>query len=224
MKVKHSLRCRLCLQLHCAAHVMACSGSAHHICSDLIRSRMSLLLLQEGAGRAAAQVPPGAAGVPGAQPACAAPGHAGARRAARSALPAFLQCFVGAGIETSVRIPGCIRYASRPAYANLCVLVMVHSLTARSLATDEVPLMPCHAHATGRTPPAQAAAWRAYIGWERSNPQRLDGPALAARVSLAYEQALMPLYNHPEVHVCLLNSHCYRLQSAPHARRGSPGL
>ena len=53
--------------------------------------------------------------------------------------------------------------------------------------------------ATGKTPGAQAAAWRAYIGWERSNPQRLDGPALAARVSLAYEQALMPLYHHPEV-------------------------
>ncbi len=51
----------------------------------------------------------------------------------------------------------------------------------------------------GRTPGAQAAAWRAYIGWERSNPQRLDGAALAARVSLAYEQALMPLYHHPEV-------------------------
>ena len=52
---------------------------------------------------------------------------------------------------------------------------------------------------TGSTPSAQAAAWRAYIGWERSNPQRLDGAALAARVSLAYEQALMPLYHHPEV-------------------------
>lgn len=51
----------------------------------------------------------------------------------------------------------------------------------------------------GRTPGAQAAAWRAYIGWERSNPQRLDGAALAARVSLAYEQALMPLCHHPEV-------------------------
>ena len=107
----------------------------------------------------------------------------------------------------SVRIPGCIRYASRPAYANSCVLVMVHSFVAHYLATDEVPLMPCHAHATGRTPPAQAAAWRAYIGWERSNPQRLDGPALAARVSLAYEQALMSLYHHPEVHVCPLDSH-----------------
>ncbi len=60
------------------------------------------------------------------------------------------------------------------------------------------PKQPCWM-ITGSTPSAQAAAWRAYIGWERSNPQRLDGAALASRVSLAYEQALMPLYHHPEV-------------------------
>jgi hypothetical protein len=45
---------------------------------------------------------------------------------------------------------------------------------------------------------AQAAAWRAYIGWERQNGQRLDGPILAARVALAYDQALMPLRHFPE--------------------------
>lgn len=105
-----------------------------------------------------------------------------------------------------VRIPVRIKCANRPAYASACVLVMVHLLSAHSSAPDEVILMPCHAWATGGTPSAQAAAWRAYIGWERSNPQRLDGPALAARVSLAYEQALMPLYHHPEVHVCQLSS------------------
>ena len=62
-----------------------------------------------------------------------------------------------------------------------------------ALLTPVTPDLP------GRTPSAQAAAWKAYIAWERSNSQRLDGPALAARVSLAYEQALMPLYHHPEV-------------------------
>ena len=46
---------------------------------------------------------------------------------------------------------------------------------------------------------AQAAAWRDYVAWERSNFQRLEGPALAQRVALAYEQALMPLHHFPEV-------------------------
>ena len=45
--------------------------------------------------------------------------------------------------------------------------------------------------------------WRDYISWERSNPQRLEGPVLAQRVSLAYEQALMPLHRFPEVVPCL---------------------
>ncbi len=66
----------------------------------------------------------------------------------------------------------------------------------------------------GRTPGAQAAAWRAYIGWERSNPQRLDGAALAARVSLAYEQALMPLYHHPEVRSPQVRDPCHTHNSA----------
>lgn len=55
---------------------------------------------------------------------------------------------------------------------------------------------------------AQAAAWKAYIAWERSNMQRLDGPLLAARVSLAYEQALMHLWHFPEVGTYALA--CYR--------------
>lgn len=44
----------------------------------------------------------------------------------------------------------------------------------------------------------QAAAWRAVLDWERSNPQHLDGPLLAPRVALAYDQALMPLRHFPE--------------------------
>ena len=44
----------------------------------------------------------------------------------------------------------------------------------------------------------QARLWKEYIGWERSNPQRLDAPSLAQRVSLAYDQALMPLMHFPE--------------------------
>lgn len=53
---------------------------------------------------------------------------------------------------------------------------------------------------------AQAAAWRAYVGWERQNGQRLDGPILAARVALAYDQALMPLRHFPEA-CALLAAH-----------------
>ena len=44
-----------------------------------------------------------------------------------------------------------------------------------------------------------AAAWRGYLAWECSNPQKLTPPELAARVSLAYDQALMPLRLYPDV-------------------------
>ena len=44
-----------------------------------------------------------------------------------------------------------------------------------------------------------AAAWRAYLAWECGNPQKLTPPELAARVSLAYDQALMPLRFYPDV-------------------------
>ena len=44
-----------------------------------------------------------------------------------------------------------------------------------------------------------ASAWRAYLAWECSNPQKLSAPELAARVSLAYDQALMPLRLYPDV-------------------------
>ncbi|PRW58683.1 Suf-domain-containing [Chlorella sorokiniana] len=51
----------------------------------------------------------------------------------------------------------------------------------------------------GFTQQSQAAAWREYLAWERSNPQRLDMPTYVARVSLAFEQALMVLFHYPEI-------------------------
>lgn len=51
----------------------------------------------------------------------------------------------------------------------------------------------------GHAQAEQIRLWKEYIEWEKSNPQRLDGPAVAQRVSLAYEQALMPLMHCPEV-------------------------
>ncbi len=60
---------------------------------------------------------------------------------------------------------------------------------------------------TGKGDPAQAsqtAAWRAYIGWERANVQRLDGQVLAARIALAYDQALIPLRHFPEARLSTL--------------------
>ena len=54
----------------------------------------------------------------------------------------------------------------------------------------------------------QIKQWKEYIEWEKSNPQRLDGPAVAQRVNLAYEQALMPLMHCPEVRTMQLLVQC----------------
>ena len=54
-------------------------------------------------------------------------------------------------------------------------------------------MTPLRAGQGGAAQAAQAAAWQRYLAWERSNVQHLDGPALAARVVLAYDQALGPL-------------------------------
>eukprot|EP00884_Botryococcus_braunii_P006013 jgi/Botrbrau1/15412/Bobra.43_2s0038.1 len=54
----------------------------------------------------------------------------------------------------------------------------------------------------GKGGPAHAAkvqAWKDYLAWELSNPQRLEPALHAARVSLAYDQALMLLPQFPEV-------------------------
>ena len=57
--------------------------------------------------------------------------------------------------------------------------------------------------------------WKEYIEWEKSNPQRLDGPSVAQRVSLAFDQALMPLLHYPEV-----SSLCsWSLPAVPHTCR-----
>ncbi|CAD7699774.1 unnamed protein product [Ostreobium quekettii] len=45
----------------------------------------------------------------------------------------------------------------------------------------------------------QIGLWLKYLEFEKSNPQRLDQPSLVARVSLAYDQALMCLVHHPEI-------------------------
>ena len=45
----------------------------------------------------------------------------------------------------------------------------------------------------------QAQAWRELLDWEKSNPQRMDGPALSARVSLAYDEAVTVLMHYPDV-------------------------
>lgn len=51
----------------------------------------------------------------------------------------------------------------------------------------------------GGTQQKQAQLWQEWLAWEKSNPQRLDGPALSARVALAYDEALTILYHYPEV-------------------------
>ena len=59
-----------------------------------------------------------------------------------------------------------------------------------------------------KSPDGQARAWRAMINWERSNPQKLTPdaeagetahPQLITRVALAYDQALMSLWNFPDI-------------------------
>ena len=67
----------------------------------------------------------------------------------------------------------------------------------------------------GRLQEQQVRLWKEYIEWEKSNPQRLDGPSVAQRVSLAFDQALMPLLHYPEV-----SSLCsWSLPAVPHTCR-----
>ncbi|WIA36938.1 hypothetical protein OEZ86_008179 [Tetradesmus obliquus] len=51
----------------------------------------------------------------------------------------------------------------------------------------------------------QARLWKAFLEYERSNPQRLEAGALAQRVELGYMQALMCLLHFPEALMCLLH-------------------
>lgn len=55
---------------------------------------------------------------------------------------------------------------------------------------------------TGKGGPGQqeqAKLWKAFLEYEKSNPQRLEQTALSQRVTLAYTQALMCLLHFPEV-------------------------
>lgn len=45
----------------------------------------------------------------------------------------------------------------------------------------------------------QMQLWQELLAWEKGNPQRLDGPALSARVALAYDEALTVLMHYPDV-------------------------
>ncbi|KAK9824661.1 hypothetical protein WJX72_012141 [[Myrmecia] bisecta] len=45
----------------------------------------------------------------------------------------------------------------------------------------------------------QMLMWKDYLAWEQSNRQRLEGPQLTARVTLAFDQALIPLLHYPEI-------------------------
>ena len=67
-----------------------------------------------------------------------------------------------------------------------------------------------------KSPEGQARLWRAYIAWEKTNPQRLQAnaeagetihPQLTARVALAYEQALMSLVHFPDMWLELATWH-----------------
>ena len=48
----------------------------------------------------------------------------------------------------------------------------------------------------------QAQVWQELLAWEKSNPMRLDGPALSVRVSLTYDEALTVLMHFPDVRAC----------------------
>ncbi|DBB09204.1 TPA: hypothetical protein ACH3X3_007796 [Trebouxia sp. C0006] len=62
----------------------------------------------------------------------------------------------------------------------------------------------------------QVAAWKAYLAWECSNPQKLTGPELTLRINLAYDQALMSLRLYPDVWLEHADWHMQGETSSPH--------
>jgi len=77
---------------------------------------------------------------------------------------------------------------------NLCR--MLHAERSRvygGMPSDALAVLP------GREGPGVVPACRAVLALERANKQRLEGPALVSRVSLAFETVLGKLYRHPEV-------------------------
>jgi cleavage stimulation factor subunit 3 len=45
----------------------------------------------------------------------------------------------------------------------------------------------------------QLLQWKLYVEYVKTNPQRLPAPALKARVSFTYRQALLSLRHYPEM-------------------------
>jgi hypothetical protein len=86
----------------------------------------------------------------------------------------------------------------------LRVVVMGSVFILAQLSQHNTPYNNTQPQPTGKGGPAQEQQlrlWRAYLDAERANPQRLERAPLAARVALAYDQALMPLRHFPEVRV-----------------------
>ncbi|MEW5309147.1 MAG: hypothetical protein WDW38_001054 [Sanguina aurantia] len=62
-----------------------------------------------------------------------------------------------------------------------------------------ITLLPLPPGVGGLLQEQQSLLWRDYVAWEASNVQRLEGAALSERVSLAYDQCLLPQVHFPEV-------------------------
>jgi hypothetical protein len=94
--------------------------------------------------------------------------------------------------------------------SSFCLLqACCYSLQARQASSCAITTSAGHAcsyalllTSAGKGGPAQqdqARLWKAFLEYERSNPQRLEQSALTQRVELAYMQALMCLLHFPEV-------------------------
>lgn len=69
----------------------------------------------------------------------------------------------------------------------------------RKLESIKLGALPAAPGRGGAAQEQQIALWKEYLEYERSNPQRLEAPPLMARVRLAYDQCLLPMYYFPEV-------------------------
>jgi cleavage stimulation factor subunit 3 len=84
----------------------------------------------------------------------------------------------------------------RPRYQAARATLNDRSALISKLDTRSLPVPPGRG---GASQTRQYKAWFRYIRWERSNPQLLDQQALDARVSLAFEQALMVFLHFPDM-------------------------
>lgn len=88
---------------------------------------------------------------------------------------------------------------ARPRYQAARAVVHMRRTKWEAIDHQALPVPPEHSR---QEAVENAAAWRDYLAFERSNPARLsqqDMPLLSVRVSLAYDQALMFMYHHPEM-------------------------